>query len=64
MPDPFAPLLDIARRGLPFAASDGQACVRLIADSLGLRGEPSGSARTAEYVPRNLRLSPFAGVVI
>ena len=30
MPDPFAPLLDIARRGLPFTASDGQACVRLI----------------------------------
>ena len=33
MPDPFAPLLDIARRGLPFTASDGQAFVRLIAPS-------------------------------
>lgn len=33
MPDPFAPLLAIARRGLPFTASDGQAFVRLHAPS-------------------------------
>ena len=35
MPDPFAPLIDIARRGLPFTASDGQAFVRLHALSPG-----------------------------
>jgi len=29
LPDPFAPLLAIARRGLPFTATDGQAFVRL-----------------------------------
>jgi hypothetical protein len=34
MPDPFAPLLAIARRGLPFTAPDGQAFVRLHAPSL------------------------------
>jgi hypothetical protein len=33
MPDPFAPLLAIARRGLPFTAPDGQAFVRLHAPS-------------------------------
>ena len=33
MPDPFAPLIDIARRGTPFTASDGQAFVRLSAPS-------------------------------
>ena len=34
MPDPFAPLLAIARRGFPFTAPDGQAFVRLHAPSL------------------------------
>jgi putative DNA primase/helicase len=33
MPDPFAPLIAIAQRGLPFTASDGQAFVRLHAAS-------------------------------
>jgi hypothetical protein len=33
MLDPFAPLLSIAQRGLPFTASDGQAFVRLNAPS-------------------------------
>jgi hypothetical protein len=34
MRDPFAPLIAIARRGIPFTASDGQAFVRLNAPSL------------------------------
>src|ERR1039458_1729612 len=33
MPDPFAPLIAIAHRGIPFTASDGQAFVRLNAPS-------------------------------
>ena len=35
MPDPFAPLIAIAQRGLPFTASDGQAFVRLNVPSSG-----------------------------
>jgi hypothetical protein len=35
MRDPFAPLIAIARRGIPFTASDGQAFVRLNAPSPG-----------------------------
>ena len=35
MPDPYAPLFDIAHRGVPFTASDGQAFVRLNAPSSG-----------------------------
>ena len=35
MPDPLAPLLDIARRGVPLTASDGQAFVRLNGPSPG-----------------------------
>ena len=33
MLDPFAPLIAIAQRGIPFTASDGQAFVRLNAPS-------------------------------
>ena len=33
MPDPFAPLIAIAHRGIPFTASDGQAFVCLNAPS-------------------------------
>jgi hypothetical protein len=35
LPDPFAPLISIARRGLPFTAPDGQAFVRLSGPGLG-----------------------------